>query len=337
MKHSNVAIFVPHNGCPHNCSFCNQREITGQQSQPCTNDVKNAITIARESLKENTKNAEIAFFGGSFTAIDKTYMESLLSAAAPVVKSGEFAGIRISTRPDAIDSEVLNTLHKYGVTAIELGAQSMNDEVLAANERGHTRADIINSSKMISEDGFSLGLQMMTGLYKSNDERDRESACEIADLNPDTVRIYPTVVIKGTELYELYRSKDYQPQTLEDAVKLCAELLLYFENRHINVIRLGLHDSDSLREGMAAGAFHPAFRELCESEIMYSNCIKELEKSGIHKGTIEVYVNPRSVSRFVGQKRKNIDRLNRLGFNVIVRQEMRLERYEVKLRQVPMM
>lgn len=331
MKHSNVAIFVPHNGCPHNCSFCNQREITGQQSQPCTRDVKEAIKTARESLKENTRNAEIAFFGGSFTAIDRAYMESLLSAAAPVVKSGEFAGIRISTRPDAIDGEILDSLRKYGVTAIELGAQSMNDEVLAANGRGHTKADIINSSKMIAAEGFSLGLQMMTGLYKSNDERDRESAHEIADLSPDTVRIYPTVVIKGTELYNLYKTREYNPQTLEDAVKLCSELLMYFENRDINVIRLGLHDSDSLREGMAAGAFHPAFRELCESEIMYHNCIKQLEKNGIHSGMVEVYVNPRSVSRFVGQKRKNIERLKKLGINAIVRQDMRLSKYEIRV------
>lgn len=334
MKHSNVAIFVPHNGCPHKCSFCNQREITGQQSQPSPDDVKSAIAVARESLKENTKNAEIAFFGGSFTAIDRAYMESLLSAAFPAVKSGEFAGIRISTRPDAIDGEILDILHKYGVTAVELGAQSMNNEVLAANERGHTKEDVISASRMISKDGFSLGLQMMTGLYKSSTERDRETAHELAGLKPDTMRIYPTVVIKGTELYDLYRANDYTPQTLEDAVKLCSELLLYFEKRNIPVIRLGLHDSDSLREGKEAGAFHPAFRELCESEIMFDNCVRELEKSGIRSGTVEVYVNPRSVSRFVGQKRRNIERLNKLGINVIVRQEQRLEKYEVRLRQV---
>lgn len=331
MKHSNVAIFVPHNGCPHNCSFCNQREITGQQSQPCTRDVTDAITIARETLKENTKNAEIAFFGGSFTAIDRAYMESLLSAASPAVKSGEFAGIRISTRPDAIDKEILDILHRYGVTAIELGAQSMSDEVLTANERGHTRADIINSSKLITEEGFSLGLQMMTGLYKSNTELDRESAHEIAELEPDTVRIYPTVVLKGTELYNLYKSNEYTPQTLEDAVDLCSELLLYFEDRNIKVIRLGLHDSDSLRSGMAAGIFHPAFRELCESKIMYDNCIKALEKSGIHSGVAEIFVNPRSVSRLVGQKRKNIEKLKEHGINAIVRQDMRLSKYEVRV------
>lgn len=331
MKHSNVAIFVPHNGCPHNCSFCNQREITGQQTQPCVCDVEETIETARKSLKENTKNAEIAFFGGSFTAIDRAYMESLLSAAAPSVKSGEFAGIRISTRPDAIDGEILDTLHRYGVTAIELGAQSMNDEVLAANERGHTKEDVVTSSRMITEAGFSLGLQMMTGLYKSSNELDRESAYEIAALNPDTVRIYPTVVIKGTELYNLYKTKEYTPQTLNDAIKLCSELLMFFEERNINVIRLGLHDSDSLRDGMAAGAFHPAFRELCESEIMYNSCVQALEKNGIHSGTAEIFVNPRSVSRFIGQKRENIERLKNLGINAIVRQDIRLSKYEVRV------
>ncbi len=331
MKHSNVAIFVPHNGCPHNCSFCSQRDITGQQTQPGVRDVEETIETARKSLKENTKNAEIAFFGGSFTAIDRAYMESLLAAAAPSVKSGEFAGIRISTRPDAIDGEILDTLRKYGVTAVELGAQSMNNEVLAANERGHTKEDVITSSRLITEAGFSLGLQMMTGLYKSSDELDRESAHEIAGLKPDTVRIYPTVVLKGTELYNLYKANEYKPQTLNDAVKLCSELLMYFEERNINVIRVGLHDSESLRKGMAAGAFHPALRELCESEIMYNNCVKALEKKGIHSGMAEIFVNPRSVSRFIGQKRENIERLKNLGINAIVRQDMRLSKYEVRV------
>lgn len=335
MKHSNVALFVPHNGCPHQCSFCNQRTITGKNEQPTADDVKNAIETAENSLGENTKNAEIAFFGGSFTAIDRNYMIELLSAAAPSVQSGRFYGIRISTRPDAIDSETLDILQKYGVTAVELGAQSMSDDVLYANHRGHTSFDVVNASEMIKERGMSLGLQMMTGLYKSDDEKDTETAEKIAALKPDTVRIYPTVVLKGTELYDLYISGKYQPQKLDEGVSLCSSLLKCFEDRNINVIRLGLHDSDSLRENMVAGAYHPAFRELCESEIMYNNAIEELKKMNIKSGVVEFFINPKSVSRFIGQKRKNLDRLSKLGITAIVRQDLRLSKYQTVCRYVP--
>lgn len=325
-----MALFVPHNGCPHACSFCNQKQITGQSYQPTAEDVVNTVETAKSSLKEASKNAEIAFFGGSFTAIDRDYMTQLLEAASPFVKNGDFAGIRISTRPDAIDQEILMLLKNYGVTSIELGAQSMSDEVLAANKRGHTAEDVVKASGLISENGFSLGLQMMTGLYKSDPETDRKTAEALARLEPDTVRIYPTVVLKGTELYDLYVSGEFVPQGLEEAVPLCAELLEFFEERHIRVIRLGLHDSESLSENMAAGAYHPAFRELCESEIVYRNTLAALDRSRISFGAAELFVNPSSVSRFIGQKRKNLIRLEKAGITAIVRQDNRLGKYEVK-------
>ncbi len=333
MKHSNVALFVPHNGCPHQCSFCNQKEITGQVYQPTPQDVDEAVQVARQSLHNDTSNAEIAFFGGSFTAIDRNYMTELLSAASPYVKSGEFGGIRLSTRPDAIDDEVLEILKNYGVTSIELGAQSMCDEVLKANHRGHTVHDVVQSSKLIQEYEFSLGLQMMTGMYKSDDEKDRQTAKSIAELKPETVRIYPTVVMRGTELFELYKNGEYYPECLEDAVALCAQLLEFFEQQNINVIRLGLHDSDSLHDNMAAGAYHPAFRELCESEIIYKNTLDAIQKNGVTKGTLEIFVHPKSVSRFIGQKRKNLERLKALGITAIVRQDSTLSKYEVRARQ----
>ncbi len=329
MKHSNVALFVPHNGCPHACSFCNQREITGQIYQPTSEDVVCAVETAKKTLGTETRNAEIAFFGGSFTAIDREYMTQLLTAASPYIKSGEFAGIRISTRPDAIDREVLELLGKYGVTSIELGAQSMSDEVLTANRRGHSSYDVRKASELIRAYGYSLGLQMMTGMYKSNDETDRYTAKRLADLKPDTMRIYPTIVLRGTELFDLYQSGEYIPEKLDDTVALCADLLEFFEDRSIRVIRLGLHDSESLKENMAAGAYHPAFRELCESEIIYKSALRALEKSNIQNGTVEFFVNPRSVSRFIGQKRKNLKRLDQLGITAIVRQDMRLSKYEI--------
>ncbi len=330
MKHSNVAIFVPHNGCPHACTFCDQRRITGQAYQPSSQDVINAVETARKSLGKETANAEIAFFGGSFTAIDREYMTELLSAASPYVLSGEFGGIRLSTRPDAIDSQVLSILKEHGVTSIELGAQSMSDDVLIANRRGHTSKDVENAAEMIKNNGFSLGLQMMTGLYKSSADTDRYTAQKLAELCPDTMRIYPTIVMNGTELYDLYKRGEYVPQELDEAVELCSELLSFFEGRDIKVIRLGLHDSDSLRENMAAGAYHPAFRELCESEIVYKNTLEALEKSGVREGTAEFFVSPSSVSRFIGQKRKNLSRLSQLGITAVVRQDIRLSKYQVR-------
>lgn len=332
IKHSNVSIFVPHNGCPHMCTFCNQREITGQVYQPDKNDVVNAAEIAKKSLKDKTNNAEIAFFGGSFTAIDRNYMIELLSAAAPYVRSGDFYGIRISTRPDAINDEILNTLKDYNVTSIELGAQSMNDEVLRLNRRGHTAEDVIKSSKLIHKYGFSLGLQMMTGLYSSSDERDIQTAHALSELSPDTMRIYPTTVLYGTELYELYNNGKYIPPTLENAVNLCAYLLEYFEKKNISVIRLGLHDSESLRENMAAGIFHPAFRELCESRIMYQNTISQLNKFNFENKNFVFTINPKSLSKFVGQKRSNITKLEETGIKLRIDYDSSLGKYEVKVR-----
>lgn len=330
-RHSNVAIFVPHNGCPHQCSFCNQREITGQSYQPDSADVISAAEEAKRSLGDRTRNAEIAFFGGSFTAIPRDYMLKLLSAAAPYVSSGEFSGIRISTRPDSIDREILDILEEYGVSSVELGAQSTDDNVLRLNKRGHTREDIIKAAGLIKEYGFSLGLQMMTGLYGSDDEKDVKTAQDFISLSPDTVRIYPTVVLRGTELYELYKKGEYHPKDAAGSVELCSRLLLMFEEKNINVIRLGLHDSQSLRDNMAAGAFHPAFRELCHSRILLRKAQALLKEAGTDSPRVTFAVAPASVSPFIGQKKENIKKLSQMGIEPSVIRDDTLGRYEVRL------
>ncbi|MGN1202728.1 MAG: elongator complex protein 3, partial [Eubacterium sp.] len=219
MKKGNISIFVPHQGCPCQCSFCNQKTITGQTKAPDKEDVVNAVETA---LKKKNFEYEIAFFGGSFTAIDRDYMTSLLDAAYPYVKSGQVKGIRISTRPDCIDDEIFELLKGYGVTAIELGAQSMDNGVLQANRRGHTAEDVVNASKLIKSYGFELGLQMMTGLYTDTEEKCIETAKKIIDLAPDTVRIYPTVVLKDTYLAELYEKELYKPLNADESAELCA-------------------------------------------------------------------------------------------------------------------
>lgn len=323
MKHANVALFVPHNGCPHQCSFCNQRSITGQATQPTPQEVREAI---RTAVRHQTggADAQIAFFGGSFTAIERGYMASLLEAAAPFVRSGTFSGIRISTRPDAIDDEILTLLRAYGVMSIELGAQSMDDRVLARNGRGHTRVQVEEASRRIRAAGFSLGLQMMTGLYGDTPAGAKETARGLAALEPDTVRIYPTIVMRGTELEEKYRRGEYRPMALDGAVALCAELLDFFAARGIRVIRLGLHSTPELEQDRIAGPWHPAFRELCESRRILYTVLGLLEENHISEETIEIRVNPKVHSKVVGQKRGNLAELARRGYAVRITEDASL-------------
>ncbi len=331
MKHSNVAIFVPHNGCKNNCSFCNQKTITGKAYQPSQKDIDDAVQKAIKSKNINPNNSEIAFFGGSFTAIEPSYMESLLSCAAKYIKNGLFFGIRISTRPDCINQEILNVLKKYKVTSIELGAQSMCDEVLLANERGHSALDVINASKLIKKNGFALGLQMMTGLYKSSSDKDLKTLKDLINLKPDTLRIYPTVVLKGTKLEELYKTGKYNPPGVEESVSLCAKLLNICLKNKINVIKLGLHSSEDIKNNMVAGAYHPAFRELVESKLFYNKIIKAYKNSNLSK-SFDVHVNPKFISKVIGNKKENIDKFKKLGISVKIIEDKDLKGYEVKLK-----
>lgn len=300
MSHSNISIFVSHIGCPNQCSFCNQKHITGQAIAPTANDVDNAVNIAVNSENYNSNSCEIAFFGGSFTAIEKDYMLSLLTTAHKQIKLGNVCGIRISTRPDCINAEILEILKKYGVTAIELGAQSMCDGVLKANKRGHTAEDVLKACELIKSFGFELGLQMMTGLYCSDENKDIETAKKFVELKPDTVRIYPTIVLKNTDLERLYLNGEYSPQSLEDAVQLCEKLNQIFINAKIRVIRVGLHSIDM--SAYVAGPWHPSFRELCDS-YYYRNLISKSTHSG---NEYNIFVNSAELSKTIGQRRSNV-------------------------------
>ncbi len=309
MSHSNISIFIPHVGCPHMCAFCNQRTISGRQDIPRGADVGR---ICAQALSEvgDPGNTEIAFFGGSFTAIDKDYMLELLNAAKPFVGGEKFKGIRISTRPDCIDENILDTLQSFGVTAIELGAQSMCNHVLQANERGHTSQDVAAASSLIKSRGFELGLQMMVGLYKSTIEDEIKTWNEIAALGPDTVRIYPVVILEGTKLGQLYKSSEYKPFEFDSAVNLCADFLEDAKRRGIKVIKLGLHASEVV-EGQALGGFyHPAFRELCEGRI-YQKKIAALLGDGCRYG--EISVPARNLSKAQGHKKCNIEYFRQKG------------------------
>ncbi len=283
--------------------------------------------MAVKDLNEKTKSAEIAFFGGSFTAIDRDYMISLLEAAKPYIS--RFYGIRISTRPDYIDDEVLSLLKAYGVTSVELGAQSMDDTVLAANNRGHSAADVVAASKLIKDFGFSLGLQMMTGLYKSDFNKDVYTARQFINLKPDTVRIYPTVIMKDTELADLYLSKDFKPYTLSQSVDLCSKLIEMFYENGINIIRLGLHYSDSLVQNSLGDNYHPAFKELCENKIFFNKFLT-LAKETTDFNT--VYINRKSLSKFIGQKKSNFKMLYEMGYRFEIKFDNDLSKYDLYIK-----
>ena len=296
--------------------------------QPTAQDVEKTLLKAVDDLGERSENTEIAFFGGSFTAIDREYMLELLNATKPFINC--FSGIRISTRPDCIDDEVLAVLKEYGVTSIELGAQSMDNSVLELNNRGHNAEDVVKSSKLIKDNGFSLGLQMMTGLYGSDFEKDIKTAESFITLKPDTVRIYPTVIMKNTALADLYTSGKYILYTLEESVDLCAKLIMMFESADIKVIRLGLHYSDSLVNESLGDNYHPAFKELCEAKIFY-NSFLELSKECSSK-VLDVFINQKSLSKFLGQKKSNLKKFNDLGYDITVNFDNDLSKYELKLR-----
>ncbi len=330
MKHINVALFVPDEGCPYRCSFCNQKTISGKAKKLELSEIDAAVETALKNAGCN--EGEIAFFGGSFTAIDRAYMIQLLERAYFYVSKGLFKGIRISTRPDCIDEEILIILKKYGVTAIELGCQSMDDEVLHLNRRGHSSEAVINACRLIRNFDFELGLQMMTGLYGDSAEKSVETAKKIISLKPDTVRIYPTVVLEGTELCELYRKGEYVPQNTEEAAELCKILLMMFEKEEIKVIRLGLHSGGNVEDGFVAGAYHPAFREICESKIYLEKVLSEIKNKSILQGKIEITVGSSFVSMLTGQKKCNLQKLYELGYEVKIIQNKDYQKYKVSVR-----
>ncbi len=329
MSHSNISIFVPHKGCPNDCSFCNQRTISGQATPATVEDIASAVETA---IKYNVdpKNTEIGFFGGSFTAIEREYMCSLLTAAKHFLDTYKFAGIRVSTRPDCIDKDVLDTLKSYGVTAIELGAQSMVDEVLSANRRGHTAEDVRTSSRLIKEYGFELGLQMMTGLYKSNFELDEYSAKEIIKLQPQTVRIYPTVVLKNTHLGCLQDMGAYRAPTAEESAPFCARLLELFNENNIKVIKLGLHSSEAVESDMVGGAYHPAFRELCEGYIYLEKIVEKMTSTDKSK-EYTVFVSEKALSKAKGQQKRNEKALKNQGFCCTIKGSKNLEEFQIEV------
>ncbi len=301
----NVSVFIPHVGCPNDCSFCNQRTISGEQSAPTVDEVRERLCMAYEIGAERGSlgETEIAFFGGSFTAIDRGYMTGLLSAAGEFLRREDFpgfGGIRISTRPDCIDGEMLEILKKYGVTSIELGAQSMDDEVLAANLRGHDSEAVRRACYLIKAAGFELGVQMMVGLYKSTAEKEFFTCDELIKCRPETVRIYPVAVLRGTALEMLYAKGEYMLYGFDECVEICAGLAERFEDAGVKIIRMGLHAEDGVGKNSVAGFYHPAF-----GEVVTSFRVREIIRKNLREGVNVCEAANSFMSALSGHKKCN--------------------------------
>ena len=311
MRHINIPIFIPHMGCPNMCVFCNQRSISGKVSFDISR-VENEIEEALSTTKSEDF-VEIAFFGGSFTGIDRGLMIDLLSLAEKYIKEGRASSIRLSTRPDYIDDEILDILSSYSVGTIELGLQSMDDEVLKKTKRGHTSICAERACKMIKERGFSLIGQMMIGLPDSTVEKEIYTAKRICEMGADGARIYPTVVFYQTELCEMMESGVYNPLSNEEAVDRTKEALKIFVENYVPCIRVGLQSGENLSDKthVAGGANHSAIGEMAMSALYLDKIFQELDKIDREKmpQNITIFCPKGEISKIVGQKRKNIEKI----------------------------
>lgn len=313
-----IPIFVPHLGCPNDCIFCNQKSISGQMKQITEDEVEKIIEDFLNSFKEEKLYTEIAFFGGSFTGIDIDLQEKLLKIAYKYVKDKKVDGIRVSTRPDYIDKEKLKLLKKYGVKTIELGVQSTNDYILKKSKRGHNFEDVKKASKLIRRYGFTLGHQMMIGLPESTWLDELNTARDLAKLKPKIVRLYPVLVIKGTELEKEFVKGEYEPITLDQAVERCKELYYFFDKKKITVIRMGLQNTDiisnpeNLNSQVVAGPYHEAFGQLVEDSIWYDRILFAIKKVNTKVAEVEIEVNPNDVNNIIGHKKENIQKFKEL-------------------------
>lgn len=293
-----IPIFVPHLGCPNDCIFCNQKSISGQKKNMTKEEAKKIIDNYLKNLKTQEAQIEIAFFGGSFTAIEVKLQEELLQTAYEYVKDGKVDSIRISTRPDCINKEILKRLKKYKVKTIELGVQSANDYILKRAGRGHTFEDVKKASKMIRWNGFKLGHQMMVGLPESTRIDEINTAKALVKLKPKMVRIYPVLVVKNTKLEKEYEKGTYEPLSVTQAVEVCKEIVRIFADKKIDIIRVGLQSTDEISDPrnkeseVVVGPYHPAFRQLVESAMWYDAIVAKIKKLNAKVKEVEVSVNP---------------------------------------------
>lgn len=302
-----IPLFIPHIGCPNDCIFCNQKKITGKQSILDMDSMKEDIYQALGTI-DSDQEIEIAFFGGSFTAIDLDIQESCLQIANDFMKKDQrIRKIRISTRPDAIDDSILSFLKKYQVDIIELGVQSLNEEILRISNRGHDAQCVYCSAEKIKSFGFQLGLQMMVGLPGDTEKKALDTCLKIISMNPDFVRIYPVLVIRDTKLEKMMYAGKYCPLSLEETIQIVKKLYLFFMVNAIKVIRIGLQSSDRVAIGkdVIAGPIHPSFRELMMSEL-YRDFLSIYIPKNIVGNSVRIECSKTILSQWVGNKKSNL-------------------------------
>lgn len=337
-KHYIIPIFVPHLGCPNDCIFCNQRSISGVAKMITKEEIQKNIEFYLKNIKDKEAKIEIAFFGGSFTGIDVEKQEEFLQTAYEYIKQGKIQSIRISTRPDYIDRTTLKRLKKYKVETIELGVQSANDYILKRANRGHSFEDVKKASKLIRWYGFKLGHQMMVGLPESTRIDEINTAKELIKLKPKMVRIYPVLVIKNTKLEKEFLEEKYIPLTVVQAVETCKELVSMFNQKRIEVIRVGLQNTDEITDPntagseVVAGPYHPAFRQLVESGLWYDTIVSKIKQLNVKVKKVQVTINPQDANNVIGHKRENIEKLKEMyTLDLIVKQDEKIKQGKMEL------
>lgn len=339
MKHQYIIpIFVPHLGCPNDCIFCNQKSISGQKKNMTKEEAKNIIDNYLKNLNDSDALIEIAFFGGSFTAINENLQNELLELAYTYVKEGKVESIRISTRPDYIDKNILKRLKKYKVKTIELGVQSANDFVLKRANRGHTFEDVKKASKLIRWYGFRLGHQMMVGLPESTRQDEINTAKALIKLKPKMVRIYPVLVVKNTKLEKEYEDGIYKALPLPQAVETCKQLVKMFSDKNIDIIRVGLQNTDEIsdpsseKSEIVAGPYHPAFRQLVEAGLWYDAIVEKIKKLNVKVKEVQVTVNPLDVNNVIGHKKDNVLKLKEFyDVDLVLKQDSNIKQGKSKI------
>ena len=333
-----IPVFIPHLGCPNDCSFCNQKSISGKTKMPTKEEVIKIIEDNLKTMKEENANKEIAFFGGSFTGIDVEKQKEYLEIGNEYVKNKKVNGIRISTRPDYINKDILKMLKKYNVKTIELGVQSTNDYILKRCDRGHTFQEVKKASKLIRRYMFNLGHQMMVGLPESTKLDEIRTAKDLIKLKPKMVRIYPVLVVKNTKLEKEFEAGNYEPLPLVQAVEVCKELVRMFDNKNIEIIRIGLQNTDEISEPgskeseVVAGPYHPAFRQLVESAMWYDAIVGKIKKLNVKVKEVEVTVNPIDSNNVIGHKKENVLKLkDTYDVDLILKQDENIKQGKSKI------
>jgi len=307
-----IPIFIPQLGCPHQCVYCHQSTITGVKPYLDLKRIKKQIDFFLFRKRHpKRKDVQIAFYGGSFTALNPKWRNKLLTLAFQYVQTGQVHSIRLSTRPDAINKIVLSELKTYGVKTIELGVQSFDNKVLDICQRGHDIEAVYKATELIKAWGFQLGWQLMPGLPGESAESRKNTIDGVIKWQPHFVRIYPTLVLKNTVLAKWWEEKKYFPLSLTEAVEICKEMVLIFQKANIPVIRLGLQASESLMQPghILAGPWHPAFGEWVKSAIILEK-LRSIFKDYFSKAKIiNIFVHPTKISQVIGHKRRNYQKL----------------------------